>query len=301
MTRFPLSSARLSAVLSLVQFRAEFGAVPNELMTSQLIGESLIGNKLLFEESHSFAVNLGYIDHVAPEVTLTKKGSEINQLSVSEGEVSALRRVLFHALASLRRDLLWLASVDRSVIKTANSDMYQVLKDLDLIPEFPDDEINQYWLRLRTLGSTRSDEGKKEIGDSAEVLTLDFERARLTKLGRVDLVEKVTWLSRDSDMHGYDVLSFQGEGTSPNDPIHIEVKMLSRDSKGRNFFFLTRNEFQQAIQLGDQYSFHLWLPSQVGTTTAPIFLNSEQINSMVPTEVSSSSEWTERRVWINGH
>ena len=49
---------------------------------------------------------------------------------------------------------------------------------------------------------------------------LTYEKARLTKLGRLDLVDHVRWHAQELDFVGWDITSFDDEGTE----IFIEVK-----------------------------------------------------------------------------
>lgn len=90
---------------------------------------------------------------------------------------------------------------------------------------------------------------KKEaerIGHLGEELVLQEERDRLEKAGRVDLAGKVRHTAVSDVGAGYDVLSFELDGT----PRYIEVKTTRSD---RSAFEITANEVQTARDMGEAY------------------------------------------------
>lgn len=87
---------------------------------------------------------------------------------------------------------------------------------------------------------------KMEIGRAGEAFVVDQERQRLRDAGRLDLADKVDWVSQKFPYLGYDIESFTTTGT----PEVIEVK--SSSGKLKSFFF-TGNELNQAKKLSDKY------------------------------------------------
>ena len=78
----------------------------------------------------------------------------------------------------------------------------------------------------------------KKLGDRGEKVVLDFEKERLKNTIYKDQVERV---SLKSDSLGYDILSFEEDGTER----YIEVK-ATRSKVGDANFFLTINELKTA-------------------------------------------------------
>ena len=91
----------------------------------------------------------------------------------------------------------------------------------------------------------------KRLGDRGEKIVLDFERDRLGKAGRIDLAKKVERVSLKSDSFGYDILSFDIDGTKR----FIEVKATSM-KVGLTNFFLSSNELETAKEL-DNYHIYM--------------------------------------------
>lgn len=81
----------------------------------------------------------------------------------------------------------------------------------------------------------------KQYGDRGEKIVEEFEKDRLKKAKRSDLAKRVNRVSLKSDSYGYDILSFETDGT----PRHIEVKATS-SKVGNTNFFISANEMETA-------------------------------------------------------
>jgi hypothetical protein len=88
----------------------------------------------------------------------------------------------------------------------------------------------------------------KKLGDRGEKIVMDLESKRLKDAGRNDLAKKIERVSLKSDADGYDILSFESDGTER----YIEVK-ATRSRVGAANFFLTVNEFNTAMQLSNYF------------------------------------------------
>lgn len=83
----------------------------------------------------------------------------------------------------------------------------------------------------------------KKFGDRGEKIVMEAEIKKLQNAGRKDLAKKVERVSLKSDTFGYDILSFETDGTKR----YIEVK-ATRARIGSANFFLTANELREAKQ-----------------------------------------------------
>ncbi len=98
---------------------------------------------------------------------------------------------------------------------------------------------------------------KKELGDLAEKLVLNFERERLLKNGLLPESKCVRMIAKLRVNAGYDLESFNGKAKNMRFDRFIEVK----GSKGQDVrFFWTPNEIAVAKELGDKY----WIYYQGG-------------------------------------
>jgi len=88
----------------------------------------------------------------------------------------------------------------------------------------------------------------RKLGDRGEKICMDLEIRRLNEAGREDLAKKIERVSLKSDSLGYDILSFEVDGSKR----YIEVKATRSNAGTANFFF-TANEFQKAMKIDNYY------------------------------------------------
>ncbi len=117
----------------------------------------------------------------------------------------------------------------------------------------------------------------RSLGKAGEAFVVDLERSRLKEGNRSDLARKVRWTSmEDGDGAGYDISSFTLEGR----PNLIEVK--TTNGSARTPFFLTRNEFEIAREIPEQwqvYRVHLFATGPRVFTIAPPLENSVNLST----------------------
>lgn len=95
----------------------------------------------------------------------------------------------------------------------------------------------------------------KETGDCAENLTMEFERSRLEKDGLRDMAMSIQNISAVNVAVGYDILSFDGNGSSYKHDRMIEVKGTSGNGDS---FFWSEGEIEAAKIFGDTYWIYFW-------------------------------------------
>lgn len=83
----------------------------------------------------------------------------------------------------------------------------------------------------KIFNNPENDEKLKEIGEEGELLVLEFEKKKLIKANKSNLVDKIVHVSKTNDYAGYDILSFDENG----DQIFIEVK-TTKGPKSSDFY-----------------------------------------------------------------
>lgn len=86
----------------------------------------------------------------------------------------------------------------------------------------------------------------QEVGDGGEAFVYRSEQRRLHKAGRGDLAAKIDWVSQKAVGRGYDIKSFNSDGT----PRYIEVKATI--GSGRTFF-MSGHEWKVAWKFRKMY------------------------------------------------
>jgi hypothetical protein len=147
-----------------------------------------------------------------------------------------------------------------------NSNEQQCFEAAGLFSETPDPEIRKWWDTLQQAARSEDDNKRLLQGREAEQLTIDYETRRLSDLG---IPNRPRWIAIDDNTAGYDVHSFD---KGPVEPIAklIEVKSCSRVPEE---IFLTRNEWETAVEMAPNYRFHIWI------------LPEEQLIELTPSDI----------------
>ena len=195
------------------------------------------------------------VDLAAPKGSL-QEGYELGSIVAVEYNVSALPNV-----GALEADLTQMCelylrglrdplvpNVDELLESAAVPPPEQVVEFLE--PEGPSRQGRSGGRRGGSGSRRRPRDESKKIGDHGEELVIEAERARLRDGDRPDLAQAVDHPAGRGEYPGYDVSSFELDGS----PRLIEVKAsLSK----RETHFVTRNEWEAAQRLGDRYWFYL--------------------------------------------
>ena len=120
-----------------------------------------------------------------------------------------------------------------------------------------------------TLNKTR-----KYHGDLGEMFVYDLEVNYLTKIGRSDLTEKVQHVASEGDGHGYDIKSFNKDGSEK----FIEVK--ATNSSTGSTFNISKNEFNfLQTHLSSAFVYHVHNVNNERETTVVIYSAGKVVNS----------------------
>jgi len=106
---------------------------------------------------------------------------------------------------------------------------------------------------------------RKRIGDRGEKIVLRIEEKRLIDEGRADLAEEIKHISEKSDREGYDILSFDQDGS----PRYIEVKATTAKNLGRGFY-ITSNELEKSKALPNYYIYLVFSATSKNPKILPI-------------------------------
>lgn len=120
----------------------------------------------------------------------------------------------------------------------------------------------------------RENKKMKLLGDRGEEIVKAFEIERLKKAGKNKLAKKIERVSLLSDSYGYDILSFNEDGTQR----HIEVK-ATQSKAGTTSFFLTANELNTAKEEGEAYYIYMVYEILTGNPKVWILKNPFHINT----------------------
>jgi len=130
-------------------------------------------------------------------------------------------------------------------------DIKSLFRQAGLLTDPPTIFDIEWWDHVSSRVRLETDRVKLEQARRAEKLTLDIERDRLKNQG-IEMEPK--WIAIDDNTAGYDVLSYTKSNYGVVNKL-IEVKSTIASPLR---FYITRNEWNHALEIGDAYCFHIW-------------------------------------------
>lgn len=121
----------------------------------------------------------------------------------------------------------------------------------------PEPEI-EYWRKPIKTNYLEREQNNFSLGQSGEKLILDYEKWRLTQLGKDSLADKVEWIAENDDGAGFDILSKNLD----NSDRYIEVKTTKLTKETPIYF--SKNEYE--FSLNNETNFHLYRVFNFGDT-----------------------------------
>ena len=134
-----------------------------------------------------------------------------------------------------------------------NKNEFQCLEFAGLFASPPSLKVVEWWDTLSQAVRENVDHNKLELGRQGEMLTLNYEINRLKMIGLGDMMP--LWKSIEDNTAGYDVMSYDFDHEGTVREVYIEVKASNAEPCR---FFLTRGEWDIAIDKNAAYMFHLW-------------------------------------------
>lgn len=128
----------------------------------------------------------------------------------------------------------------------------------------------EWWDYVSGRVRLESDRIKLERARIAEGLTLELESKRLKQQG---ITTEPRWMAIEDNTVGYDVLSYIKSDYGLINKL-IEVKSTIASPLR---FYITRNEWEHALEVGDAYCFHIW-----NMQTDPPFLYERTSKDIAP-------------------
>lgn len=150
-----------------------------------------------------------------------------------------------------------------------------------LMDENPGAAVIGWWDQISNFLRRTEEDRKTEIGRKGEHLTILYEQKRTGKQPR--------WISLDSNLSGYDIISQQTQEDSS--PLLIEVKS-SEKSIATADFFVSVNEWHTASNT-EHYKFYLWC--FYGGKEQLAIIKPRQLFHYIPTN-NKSGEWQMVRI-----
>ncbi|MGQ3048289.1 MAG: DUF3883 domain-containing protein [Niveispirillum sp.] len=130
-------------------------------------------------------------------------------------------------------------------------DIRSVFREAKLLDEPPSRGDIAWWDHIQGRVRLNFDQERLDRARQAESLSLEAEQRELAAL-RIDRLP--IWMAIEDNTAGYDVLSYRPSASGERNLL-IEVKSTVASPLR---FIITRNEWDNADQIGEAYLFHIW-------------------------------------------
>lgn len=130
-------------------------------------------------------------------------------------------------------------------------DIRSVFREAKLLEDPPTNGDIAWWDTIQGRVRLNFDQERLIRARHAESLSLAYEQGELAKLG---IHREPVWMAIDDNTAGYDVLSYRPAEVGERNLL-IEVKSTVASPLR---FIITRNEWNNADQVGESYLFHVW-------------------------------------------
>ena len=210
----------------------------------------------------------------------------------------------FISLILNEHKLPWVIFCNLDVVKfrSAIPPNWEVILENSGLLDFNEARILKWWRSLLFKYNEDKNLRLKKIGDIGESLTLSFEQDRIKNSG-LDHTILVSWAASVDDEMGFDIISAFGSDYDgiDNEEIYIEVKASELSNVSAFRFYISRNEWEKAIEYGDSYFFYCWcgVKTDGGYHKGPFAFKAKQISSIIPVDQDDQGEWRNCRVTIN--
>lgn len=167
-------------------------------------------------------------------------------------------------------------------------DIRSVFREAKLLDDPPSDSDVSWWDLVQGRVRLNFDQERLVRARYAESLSMAHERTELAKLG---IQRDPIWMAIDDNTAGYDVLSYRLTGVGESNLL-IEVKSTIASPLR---FYVSRNEWDNADQIGEAYLFHVWDMDK----NPPILhiRTVDQIRPHIPSD-NEKGKWTNAQIPI---
>lgn len=130
-------------------------------------------------------------------------------------------------------------------------DIRSVFREAKLLEDPPSADDILWWDNVQGRVRLNFDQERLARARHAESLSLETEKAALRQLG---IGRAPIWMAIDDNTVGYDVLSYR---PAPAGETNLLIEVKSTIASPLRFI-ITRNEWENADQVGEAYIFHVW-------------------------------------------
>ena len=308
---YPITHGHIVAAWHLLYLTKNHKGITAKDATGITRKSGKLGGTVPAKQGLKICTDYGFLRFHGDQLHITElsEKSLIPKCDQEEMNTSVLRSILLYIISFHNFEWLIFYNSDpelfRENLKDNDSNWTNLLDNASLF-DFDDEDVNVWWNMVLSKYERYKEGVKKAIGDVGEKLTYHSELKRVEKNGYTPPKLFVKWASRISDRFGFDVQSIRGDyflaSFKKNDTIQIEVKSTDADNLDRFRFFISKPEWNKALENLDSYYFFCWSGVDIENDTAkngPFVIPATDLVSSIPTDNSKNFQWRECRCVID--
>lgn len=309
---YPISQGQVVAAWHVIYLASKYKGISAKTVVEIAVRSGKLGGTFPAKQGLKICIDYNLVKIRDGGVLQLMESAEATILPHCKDEdpnADVLRALLSHIIS--HHNFEWLIFYDsdpevfREYLLAHDAEWTNLLDNAKLF-DFEDWQVNKWWESVLIKYEDYKGKLKKAIGDVGEKLTYQYEIKRIESDGHFPSKVFVKWASRISDRFGFDIQSIRGvlfgSTYTQKDKIQIEVKSSDTTSTERFRFFVSKPEWNKAMENVHSYFFFCWAGVNLNEETAlhgPFVIPATYLANHVPTDVGGLCEWSECRVVIN--
>ncbi|MBK9636720.1 MAG: DUF3883 domain-containing protein [Bacteroidetes bacterium] len=304
-----LSSGNIVALWQIILLAKKYPILHVKTAVGTLTSTSILGGSLPFDGGLKIGNKYNFLEIKSGNIVLME--SSINKLiPLCEEDFpnkSVTRAILEIVLKNENFDWLIYFDEDPDIFKVGIPNEWIDLLENASLFNFSDDQVTAWWNKVFSRYTSYKEGNNAKVGKVAEQICFNHETKRLSTFfedGKYSI--PVKWASMISDKFGFDILSIRGNELKHSfiekDKIRIEVKSSTFKDETKFRFYVTRNEWEKAIENLDDYFFYCWTSVSLEKQSAlgPYIISANQLESLIPIDVNPNiCSWSECRFIVD--
>lgn len=270
-----------------------------------------LGGTIPGKQGLKICLDYGLLSIMSGNIYVTEicESSILTQCREEDPNIDVIRSLLYHILSHHNFEWLIFYDSDPDIFReslSVNDPEWTSLLDSANLFDFEEENVNIWWNRVLSKYEDYKEQLKKAIGDVGEKLTYHHELKRVENDGYTPPRSFVKWASRISDRFGFDVQSIRGNYFSSSyekkEKIQIEVKSSDSINPERFRFFISKPEWNKALENISSYFFYCWIGINIDGEIAqdgPFVIPATNLLEHIPKDNSDLCEWSECRCVID--
>jgi len=307
----PITQGHIVAAWHLIYLSNKHQTIQAKIAASIIRKSGKLGGTVPVSQGQKVCIKYGFLRIQSGKLYTTQlsESSLIPNCNNEDLNISVQRTILSHILSFHNFEWLIFYNADPEIFRVnllVNDRNWTSLLDNAKLFDFEDEDVNIWWNKVLSKYEEYKAGVKKAIGDVGEKLTYQLELSRIERDGFIPPKTFVKWASRISDRFGFDIQSIRGSyflsTYKSTDQIQIEVKSTDANNIVRFRFFISKPEWNKALENIDSYFFFCWSGINIEKDTAksgPFIIPAKDLLSKVPSDNSEDFQWTECRCFID--